>query len=151
MAVQLRVRSVTVHHTARGGVPVLGRKQIDRVLLDHLAAATAAHRRHHPRQMRHRLVDGLGVRGLDPGALLVVAECPDDRNRLRCAEGQVDPAAAPTTGALRTQPPAATRVTAFHQRDEITALHADTIDPNPAQRLRARQPPAGGLRRLALG
>jgi hypothetical protein len=40
-------------------------------------------------------------------------------------------------------------MTPFHQSDEIRAVDGGVLDPKARERFRGRQPPAGGLGRLA--
>ncbi len=98
------------------------------------------------------MLDRAGVGFLDLIALPRVAERPYRRDGLRCAERRVDPAAPAAAGALRTKPPAAARVTALHQRDEILAVHR-LAGPNAEafQGLGIGEPAAGGLRHLPIG
>ncbi len=76
MAMQLRVRHIAIEDAARGGVPVLGRHEITRGLLDYTAVAAMAHGGHRLREMADRLVHGGGVRGLDLTALGLTGERP---------------------------------------------------------------------------
>ena len=64
MAVQLRVRRVPFEDPAGGGVPVLRGDQLPRGLLNNLPAVAAAHGRHRLGEVRDRLADRGGVRGL---------------------------------------------------------------------------------------
>ena len=151
MAVQLRVGRLRPADPARGRVPVLGRDHVLGVLLHDLAVVAAAHHRHLLAQIRDALLDGPGVRGLDLLALPRIAERPHDRHGLRGAERHVDPAAPAAAGARPTQPLARLRVAAFHQRDEVRALdRLARLDPEPRERLRVGEPPARGLRQLAV-
>jgi hypothetical protein len=150
VAVDLRVRRTALENPACGRVPVLRRNEINCVLLDQLPVVTAAHRRHRLRQVRHRLCDGCGVRGLDLPALMLVPERPHDRHRLGRAECQVDAAAALAVGARASEPLAAAWVASLHQRDELPALDGRALDLQPGERVGCREPSAGGLRGLSL-
>jgi hypothetical protein len=58
---------------------------------------------------------------------------------------------AATTGALGSQPTARPRMSALHQRNEISAIYRLTdLDSQPLQRLRVGQPLTGSLRHLAV-
>jgi len=151
MAVQMRVRHVTLHHAPRGRVPVLRRDKVHGVLLEDLPAAAAADRRDRLDEMRDRLLDGRSVRGLDPPTLRLPAESPLDRHGLRRGKRQVDPAAAAPAGALPAKPPARPRMLSFHQRDELRAVHRRALDPEPRERVGGRKPPPRGLRGLPVG
>ena len=152
MTVQLWVRGLGALDSAGGGVPVLGGDHVLGVLFNDLAAVATAHDGHLLSQVPDRLLDRPGVGLLDLLALPRVAERPDRRDGLWCAERHVDPAAPAAAGTLRTKPPAAARVTALHQRDEVRAVHRRaSLDSQPLQRLGIGQPAAGGLRHLPIG
>ncbi len=141
----LRVRRVPFKDTPGGGVAVLGGYDLPGVLLDGLSAVAAAHRRHGLGQVRDRLADGGGVRGLHLAALGRVPERPHGRHRLGGAERQVDPTTPAAGGARPAKPRPASGVAAFHQRDEIPAFDSAALDPQTGERVRVRKPPAGGL------
>ncbi len=145
MAVQLRVGRVALEHAAGGCVPVLGGHEVAGGLLDHLAIVTTANRRHRLCEMADRLADGDGVRGLDLPALGLTGERPHRRDRLGRRERQVDAAGTAAVGSRSTQPPPAAGMLAFHQRDEVAALDAGALDPEPRERVRRGEPLAGGL------
>ncbi len=151
MTVQLRVWGLGALDSAGGGVPVLGGDHVLGVLFYDLAAVTAAHDGHLLSQVVDRLLDRPGVRGLDLLALPRISERPHRRDGLRRAKRHIDPATPSTAGTLGTQPTARPRMTALHQRNEISAIQLLAgNDPQPAQRLRVSQPPAGGLRHLSI-
>jgi hypothetical protein len=109
---------------------------IPRGLFHDLAAVAAAHDRHLLPQIRHRALNGAGVGLLDRPPLPRVRECPHDRNGFGGAECHVDPAAAATAGALTAHPLAGGGVAAFHQGEEVIAVHDRACgDPQALQRL----------------
>ncbi len=89
-----------------------------------LAARPRAHQLHvalGPLQCaRHRL----GVRHLDPRALVRVAHRPQRRHALRCAERHVDPRHPRAVPARCAQRLAAHRGDTLHQRQQLRAAHA---------------------------
>ncbi len=121
MRMQLRVRRLSARDTPRGRVPVGGRDQILRGLLDDLGPVAAANDRHPLTQIADRALDRPRVRCLDLLTLPRVTQRPHDRHRLRGAERHIDPATPRTVRARPAQPPAGPRVPAIHQRDEIPA------------------------------
>jgi hypothetical protein len=152
MTVQLRVWGLGALDSAGGGVSVLGGDHVLGLLFHDLAAVATPHDGHLLSQMVDGLFDRPGVGLLDLLALPRVAERPDRRNGLRCAERHVDPAAPAAAGALRTKPPAGAWVMALHQRDEVRAIHRPAgLNPEPLQGLGIGQPAAGGLRHLPIG
>src|SRR5271170_6012821 len=92
MRMQLRIRRLSTRDTPRGRVPVGGRDQILRGLLNDLGAVAAADDRHPLTQIADRALHRPGVRYLDLFTLPRIPERPDDRHRLRGAERHIDPA-----------------------------------------------------------
>jgi hypothetical protein len=152
MTVQLRVWGLGALDSAGGGVSVLGGDHVLGVLFHDLAAVATPHDGHLLSHVVDRLLDGPGVGLLDLLPLPRVAERPYGRDGLRCAERHVDPTTTATAGTLRTKPPAAARVTALHQGDEIHAIHRRAgLNPEALQGLGIGQPAARGLRHLPIG
>jgi hypothetical protein len=133
-------------------VPVLGGGHVLGVLFHDLVAVATPHDGHLLSQVADCLLDRAGVGLLDLLALPRVAERPDGRDRLRCAERHVDPAAPAAAGALRAKPPAGAWMTALHQRDEVRAVdRLAGLNPEPLQGLGIGQPAPGSLRHLPIG
>jgi len=128
MTMNLRVGHVAVHDTSSGGVEVLRCNEIESRLFDK-PAMTSTDRGNGLGKVRHRLTHGRGVSRLDSATLLLAAKRPDGRDGLRGAEGQVNAAASVSVGACGSNPRAASRMTALHQRDEVLAVDLGSVDP----------------------
>jgi hypothetical protein len=130
---------------------VLHRDHVPCGLFDDRPAVAAPHDRNLLTEIGDGALDCAGVGLFDRLALPQVGERPHDRDALGGAEGHVDPAAAATARTLPAHPPAGAWVAAFHQRDEVRAINRLAgRDPEALQGLRVREPPAGGLRQLAV-
>ena len=131
MAVQMRVRRSPSRTPRAVRVTIFGGHDLPRGLLDHLPAVAAAHCRHRLGQMRHRLADCRGVRGLH---VLSLASSPSAHTALTDF-GALNvksippprPPPAPLAEAI-----ARPRVAALHQRDEVPALDCGVLDPSRA-------------------
>ncbi len=133
MAVQLGVRRLGAGDTPCGGVAVGRRDHVLRMLLDDLAVIATTHHRNALLQVADRTLDRPRMRRLDLLTLPRIPERPHDRHRLRRAERYVNPAATVPVSPGRTEPLAAARVAAFHQRNELgTVTGADPSIPRRA-------------------
>jgi hypothetical protein len=146
---QLRVRRVTTDHSTRGGMQIFRGDQLPGGLLHHPSAVAAADGRHRLSHVLDSLLDRVPVSLLDRPALVLVAERPSNRHRLRGAERHVDPTTTATVRPRTPQPAPSRRMPALHQRDEVRAVNGATLDPELRERVRRDEPPAGRLCRLA--
>ena len=118
MAVQLRVGRTATRDTPRGRVTKLRREDIPRSS-EHLPARALPHDRNLAPQISKRTRHRPTMRALHARALLLRAQRPHHRHRLRRAERQVDPARAATIRARLTDELPAHGMPPLHQCHQL--------------------------------